>query len=268
MYLIDMTYIFAVERRLCDGSNSKKRCQRQDIAAAQCSKSPARWRQGRTLHRLRILRFSRYGAGQVRNAATRTDRWMVGVPGGKNVWLLSKRVLSSSDRFSAGWYMGIISRATRSSKSTQIYPGSHGFYRKISRGQQLVIDFGPSPITPGAIWDIGASTEYRTSTKSPTKKGLNPSSSGTKRNVIDKDGLSSRYEQLRSQALGQLFTSGQGLGLALFMRKGMAAWTHAWTEYSSKAAMAHFSETDTKNRFTNIISNQIILCLLAPPLFA
>jgi hypothetical protein len=157
--------------------------------------------------------------------------------------------------------MGIISRATRSSKSTQIYQGSHGFYRKISRGQQLVINFGPSPITPGAIWDIGASTEYRTSAKSPTKKGLNTSPSGTKQNIIDKDGLSSRYEQLRSQALGQLFTSGQGLGLTLFMRKGMAAWTHAWTKYSSKAAMAHFSETDTKNRFTDITSKQITMVL-------
>lgn len=175
MYLIDRTCVFAVERRLCDGSNTKKRCQRQDIAAARCFKSPARWRQGRTLRRLRILRFSRYGAGQIRNAATRTDRWMVGVSSGKNVWFLSKRVLSSSDRFSAGWYMGIISGATRPSKSTQIYQGSHGFYRKISRGKQLVVDFGPSPITPGAIWDIGASAEYRTSAKSPTKKGLNPS---------------------------------------------------------------------------------------------
>jgi hypothetical protein len=157
--------------------------------------------------------------------------------------------------------MGIISRATRSSKSTQIYQGRHGFYRKIDRGQQRVIDFGPLPITPGAIWDIGASTEYRTSAKSPTKKGLNPSPSGTKQNVIDKDDLSRRYEQLRSQALGQLFTSGQGLGLALFMRKGMAAWTHAWTEYSSKATMAPFSETDTKNRFTDMTSKQITMVL-------
>jgi hypothetical protein len=49
---------------------------------------------------------------------------------------------------------------------------------------------------------------------------------------MDKDSLISHYEQLRAQALGKLFPSSQGLGLALFMRKGMTVWSQTWSEHT------------------------------------
>jgi hypothetical protein len=78
---------------------------------------------------------------------------------------------------------------------------------------------------------------------------------------MDKDSLIARYEQLREQALGQLFTSGQGLGLALFMQKGMTAWTLAWTENTSKRIVTHFTELNIKNQFTGTVSKQITMVL-------
>ena len=50
---------------------------------------------------------------------------------------------------------------------------------------------------------------------------------------MDPATLVNRYEQLRRQALGELFTEGAGLGLALFIRRGMTAWMEAWTKHAS-----------------------------------
>ena len=40
--------------------------------------------------------------------------------------------------------------------------------------------------------------------------------------------LAASYEELRGQALGEYGC--EGLGLVLFMRRGMATWTRAWME--------------------------------------
>jgi hypothetical protein len=42
------------------------------------------------------------------------------------------------------------------------------------------------------------------------------------------------YEQLRRDAMGRSTFSGQGLGLALFLRRGMTAWMQAWSECAGK----------------------------------
>jgi hypothetical protein len=52
--------------------------------------------------------------------------------------------------------------------------------------------------------------------------------------LLDLDMVTSRYEQLRSHVLGESFSRDLGLGLALFMRSGMAAWAEAWAEYIPK----------------------------------
>jgi hypothetical protein len=44
------------------------------------------------------------------------------------------------------------------------------------------------------------------------------------------DGLTSRYEALRRQALGQPCAIPRGQGLALLMRSGMRAWMQAWAQ--------------------------------------
>jgi hypothetical protein len=39
-----------------------------------------------------------------------------------------------------------------------------------------------------------------------------------------------QYERLRRDALGPLAYRGEGLGLALFVRRGMTGWMQAWSE--------------------------------------
>jgi hypothetical protein len=42
--------------------------------------------------------------------------------------------------------------------------------------------------------------------------------------------LAVHYEQLRRDAISRPTRSGEGLGLALFLRRGMTAWMRAWSE--------------------------------------
>ena len=53
---------------------------------------------------------------------------------------------------------------------------------------------------------------------------------------LDRDTVINRYEQLRSYALRESFAGEVGLGLALFMRSGMATWVDAWAEYTPVAS--------------------------------
>jgi len=47
--------------------------------------------------------------------------------------------------------------------------------------------------------------------------------------------LAVRYEQLRHDAIGRPTYDGEGLGLALFLRRGMTAWMQAWPECAGHA---------------------------------
>lgn len=42
--------------------------------------------------------------------------------------------------------------------------------------------------------------------------------------------LTAHYEQLRRDAISRSGQSGGGLGLALFLRRGMTTWMQAWSE--------------------------------------
>jgi len=78
---------------------------------------------------------------------------------------------------------------------------------------------------------------------------------------MDKDSLISRYEQLRDQALGQLFTSGQGLGLALFMQKGMTVWSQTWSEHTPEVKPGDTMVLDSSRIVPENISGQITTML-------
>lgn len=52
---------------------------------------------------------------------------------------------------------------------------------------------------------------------------------GAPSHSVASEEMARHYEQLRRQALGQQGTS-RNLGLALFLRRGMAAWMQAWVE--------------------------------------
>ena len=48
-----------------------------------------------------------------------------------------------------------------------------------------------------------------------------------------------RYEELRARALGQGDRSEEGLGWALFVRKGMVEWLRAWQDHGLRHAAEH-----------------------------
>ena len=62
----------------------------------------------------------------------------------------------------------------------------------------------------------------------PAKKGavngMKPGGSGRDKELV------MRYEELRNQVLHATGRNGGGLGWAVFVRKGMAAWFEAWQE--------------------------------------
>ncbi len=145
MYKITRTIILAIERRRCYGCNTEELCLKRGIAAAQCSKPPGQWRQGRPFCRVRILRCPRYGAGQIRNAAARAQSWMVCITVGKNFWIFPERILSSENGFSTSRYLWIVSPSTGAAASTQILRRSDGFYQKCVRGKRIIVYCGSSP---------------------------------------------------------------------------------------------------------------------------
>jgi hypothetical protein len=48
--------------------------------------------------------------------------------------------------------------------------------------------------------------------------------------------LTEQYEQLRREATNRSEHRGEGLGLALFLRRGMTAWMQAWSQCTDRVA--------------------------------
>jgi hypothetical protein len=80
--------------------------------------------------------------------------------------------------------------------------------------------------------------------------------------------LVAHYERLRRDALGSPCPGDGGFGLALFLRRGMAAWIEAWWECTSPVEPIARSEphvddpipTDTRTQITALLAG-MILCL-------
>ena len=85
-------------------------------------------------------------------------------------------------------------------------------------------------------------------------------------NSLVREMLVKNYEQLRSQALGESLTYALGLGLALFINKGMTAWLEAWANQQPqmepqkfmKLPVANFETDQLLNNVTTILTNMVI----------
>jgi hypothetical protein len=76
------------------------------------------------------------------------------------------------------------------------------------------------------------------------------------------------YEQLRRVAIGRASRAGEGLGLALFLRRGMTAWMQAWSECTPHLEPSPRTEPDVDETIPAGLRSQIatllagmILCL-------
>jgi hypothetical protein len=75
-----------------------------------------------------------------------------------------------------------------------------------------------------------------------------------------------QYEQLRREATRDAGNGGQGQGLALFLRSGMAAWMQAWSECvsgvranaPSQAATMTSAPIDVRAQITTLLAGIIL----------
>jgi hypothetical protein len=81
-----------------------------------------------------------------------------------------------------------------------------------------------------------------------------------------RDDLVAHYERLRRDALGSRSLGDEGFGMALFLRRGMAAWMEAWSECTSRIEPGPRSEpqvdetipADTRTQITALLASMIL----------
>ena len=98
---------------------------------------------------------------------------------------------------------------------------------------------------------------------SPSKKTpLN----GASDSPASQQDLTVHYEQLRRDAIGPPTFSGEGLGLALFLRRGMTAWMQAWSECAGNFEPAMRAQpvaltaipVDMRSQITTLLASMIL----------
>src|SRR5215469_5475092 len=207
------------------GQESNARSQVQSSSARGFLASPSRAGQGRTVFNSRILRSSRLGSGQVRDATPsakrRTGRERVGSP----LWLVAPIVLSSAGGIRAGRPAGTNATQAGPEKGTQAHRRSARFHPpSTARGF-----FSTSPRFGFAgqkqVRYHRSSTQYRARFDAQSKKtgAVNEDASPC---IAQQDWVVC-YEQLRSDALSRCHGASSGFGLVVLLREGITAWMRA-----------------------------------------
>jgi hypothetical protein len=231
VYIIMMAHMENFERIHDHDLNKRHSRQGQGTAKTQFFKPTPGKRDGRALCRVRLLRPPGPSTGQIRDAATCEKRWMVGRPSSKSIWVFTECIVSSPRSLQKERDRRPDARTPRPETASQVYRRSDGLYRRSAIEGWRTHNRAVMSNDKGTLWNFGASPERRTFFNALPKKGQKTSAELM---VLDLDMVTHRYEQLRSHVLGESFSRDLGLGLALFMRSGMAAWAEAWAEYIPK----------------------------------
>src|SRR6266849_4376686 len=195
------------------------------------SASPRRDR--RAVCQRQLFRSQRSRPGQVRDAAPGAERGSLGDWRRDGFRLLPALVLSSAGSLRGGWACRPGSPQTRSQAGTQADRRGPGLPRRDTPEEAVRADNGTGALDPTAFRNQGASTEHRTQPAASSKKTpLNEPGDPP----IARPDLTEQYEQLRRDATGRSAHAVQGLGLALFLRRGMTAWMQAWSQCTDCAA--------------------------------
>ena len=189
-----------------------------------------------------LLRSQRSRSSQVRNAAPRTDRGSLGDRCRNGFRLLATLVLSSPVSLRGGWACRLGSAQTRPQAGPQADRRGCGLYHRNAPEAAARSHSGIGAFDPSAFWDQGSSTKHRTQPAASSKKTpLNESGSHLGANPD----LTEQYEQLRREATNRSEHRGEGLGLALFLRRGMTAWMQAWSQCTYVAPKAYLQPAMT-----------------------
>lgn len=210
----------------------------------------------------RFLRRSRSGPGQVRDAAPGTDRRQVCDRCGRELWLFPAIFLSGTIGLRAKRSCRSGAPQTRPQAGAQTYRRDPHIHWRDASERTIYSIAGSGETDPGTLRHQGSSTKYRAQSAASSKKTLNEAGDP----AATRHDLAARYEQLRRDAMGRLTSGDQGLGLALFLRRGMTAWMQAWSECAGNVEPATRSQpvvhetipVDMRSQIATLLAGMIL----------
>jgi len=224
--------IIFTERTIGSGADEGKRSQTRSPAAAGGSQPAASPGHRRTVRQEQLFRSQRSGPGQVRDATPGAGRRPVDYRRCGRFWFFATILLSGPVGIRTGWSRRPSPAQAWPQTSTQAYRRSFEFHPRSTSEGPLGSTWGTSAIDSPTLWHEGASTKYRARAVAASKK--TPLSEFNRGPAVQQD-LVAHYEQLRREVTEVSVRRRQGLGLALFLSRGMMAWMQAWSECISFA---------------------------------
>jgi hypothetical protein len=254
--------VFTINTTIAGDSYGKLQgCQNQSPKGVWDTKSTIKERNRRIVRAKRIFRFSRYSAGQIRDATPCKGRRLVGDTCSTDIWILARRLLSGKDCFRARWIPWTDSQTPWPKTCPQTNRYRLKLYRSAAFPRQNHFYYGTGYDGSKTIQAFRSSSQYRTSIDSPAKKRA---VEGIGDDWINTE-WTSRYEQLRREASQDYLSYQGGWGLALFMRQGMAAWMHAWpkphTSGSNSARHQIFNASSDHQKLPQSLRTQVTMVL-------
>jgi hypothetical protein len=220
-YIITLTHENRCSGEFSNAQQGGQKVQARRPQAARHAQSASRRGDRPSVRSRRFLRSRRPSATQVRDASPRHSREAVGHSVRHSIRLLTPYLLSSGSRLSAGRSLRAIAREARTPARPQTYAGGSGLRYTTPVERSFVASSRLGRCHPGTFRYKCTSTEYRTRTKAAGKKtSLNPTARARK--AAEPEALISAYEDLRRQAAQ--CSIADGLGMAIFLGQGMAAW--------------------------------------------
>ncbi len=199
------------------------RPQGQSAGRAGYSQPPSGRRQGFPVSGKRIFRSTGSLAGQVRDAASASNRGLAGHFCRPGLRLFTCYLLPDSKEVRRGRAWRTFPQAARTEICPQTLRGANCLCRISFSRRSDASTSCPSRVHQSSFRYLCPPAQHRASPGATTKKT-------PKFEIAWKNYRTAveRYEQLRSQALDRLAT---GPGLGLFVQQGMSAWIRAWGGY-------------------------------------
>jgi hypothetical protein len=222
------------------------------------AESESRRRHGRVVSAKRVFRSRRFGSGQVRDAAASATRGTVGQRSCPSLWLFPAFVLSGTSRFRRGGLGRFTASQTRTTRRPQVDSRSNGF-RQPDPGTGSVLVLGRDrQAHSAAVSDFHSPAQYRSPVEPSKKTQL---SVGEPMDRGQHAELSTAYEQLRNQVLGENGKPPRGPGLAVFLERGMKAWIDAYRQWSAITAASRTARSPLSTSLLAPVQNDVIVLL-------
>lgn len=225
---------------------------------------PTAWRGHRqTVRRGQLFRSQRSRSGQIRDAPPGAERASAGFRGGGRLRVLKAILLPGAVGIRAGRTRRPGSAQARAQAGAQTDRRSSDLHRRNTSAGPLGSTWRHGALDSPAFWHDRASAKHRARVTAPSKK--TPLREPDYKPVNPPD-LVANYEQLRRDSTGVSARGHEGLGLALFLRRGMKAWMQAWSQCpghispqaQTQAAMAAPVPLDVRMQVATVLAGIIL----------